>query len=384
MPFDLKALLDTAIRDAGGLSDFGDPHFIEPLTVLCHALNTEANLSEFGEQLFRHKLGELLVNRLRMEDYLRQFPQILDEVIAPPLVIVGLPRSGTTLLQRLLAQDPQFYSMAWWESRYPVPFVGESLTDPSPRILQARGEVAQMITAMPKLLSIHPMDADQADEEVMLMEHSFISAMDSYANVPSYVAWVDSHDETPAYDYLRRTLQFLQWQKRQRGISAQRWVLKTPHHLLRMHLLLKAFPDCLVVQTHRDPVHTIPSIASFIHTLWCIYGQNPSAQAAGNSWSTRMARALVHTLAVRSQQPNTFMDVPFADTVKQPLDVVQRIYDFAQLRLDPASLETMRVWLQANARENRAAHEYDSSDFGLDMEQLKRDFAEYRQRYFME
>jgi hypothetical protein len=374
-------MLAEASRQAGGLDDFGDPSFREGLDVLCRSLESEAGLSALGRQLLHQKFVELLVNRLRIEDYFHRFPEIENESIAAPVVIVGLPRTGTTLLHRLLSYDRQFYSMAWWETRYPVPFPDESPQAPQQRIERARGEVQVMIEAMPKLLAIHPMSADEADEEVMLMEHSFISAMDSYANVPSYLDWIDRIDETPAYLYLRRVMKFLQWQKRRRGIVADRWVLKTPHHLLRMQLLLKTFPGAKVVQTHRDPTETIPSIASFIETLWKIYGSDPDPTAAGRTWSTRMARALANTMAVREQHADAFFDVDFRDTKNKPFEVVHDLYRFAGLALSPESERAMHSWLERNPREARGSHDYESEHFGLADEQIRRDFAFYRERY---
>ena len=284
--FAVDALLAEARSSTGGLDDFGDARFMPALHRLCDSLDREAKLSPTGVYLMRTKLISQLVNRLRLEDYFKQHPEIADEVIAAPVVIVGLPRTGTTKLHRLLSRDPRFHWMAWWESIYPVPFAGETLQQPSARIAQARSDVQAMTTAMPKLTAIHPMDADAADEEVMLMEHSFLSAFNAYADVPSYMQWMDAQDQRPAYAFLKRMLQFLQWQKRQRGITAERWVLKAPHHLLRMGVLLDEFPGARVIQTHRDPKSSIPSIASFIHTLWCIYSDNAAAHDA----DTRSAR----------------------------------------------------------------------------------------------
>jgi len=375
------ALLAAASEQSGGLADFGDPAFHKALNVLCDSLEREANLSPLGRQLLHGKFIELLVNRLRIEQYFKDHPEIENEQILAPIVIVGLPRTGTTLLQRVLAADPHLYSMPWWESRYPVPFPGEAVAEPVQRIERARGEVAVMVQAMPKLMSIHPMDADQADEEVMLMEHSFMAAFNAYAHVPSYMDWLHSIDEKPAYDYLKRVLQFLQWQKRQRGVVAQRWVLKAPHHLLRMRLLLREFPGAKIIQTHRDPVETIPSIASFIHTLWSIYGAAPSAVVAGQEWSALMARAFHHTMDVRREQPSSFLDVRFIDTVKQPFEVVKAIYAFAGLPLTAEADQSMHHWMEQNRRDSRAAHEYDIADFGLSEAQLQRDFADYRAAY---
>lgn len=378
IPAELESI---AIQQSGGLKDFGDATYRAGLEQLCRALETEANLSDFGRQLLHHKLVELLVNRLHIENYFSRHPEIEHEVLAAPIVIVGLPRTGTTLLQRVLACDPNLYSMAWWESRYPVPFPGEDLKSPTERIERARGEVKVMVEAMPKLMAIHPMNADEADEEVMLMEHSFMAAFNAYADIPTYMDWLYRSDETPAYDYLKRVLKFLQWQKRQRGVTATRWVLKAPHHLLRMKLLLKEFPGAQVIQTHRDPVDTIPSIASFIHTLWCIYGAAPDATHAGREWSDLMARAFHATMDVRSQTPAPFMDVRFIDTVKKPAEVVQAIYRHTSMTLTPEADRAMQAWLDANRRDNRAAHDYTPEQFGLSDEQLRRDFADYRARH---
>jgi len=380
MHFDPATLL-AAAQAQTGLSDFGDPSFREGLGVFCSALESEAKLSEFGRGLLQQKVMELLTNRLGIEEWYRQHPEIEQETLAAPIVIVGLPRTGTTLLQRVLAQDPQFYSMPWWESRYPVPFPDESLQAPTQRIEQARAEVKVMVEAMPKLLSIHPMDADQADEEVMLMEHSFMAAMNTYACIPSYMDWLSQVDERPAYDYLKRMLKFLQWQKRQRGITASRWVLKAPHHLLRMKLLLEVFPGVKVVQTHRDPVDTIPSIASFLDTLWRIYGSDVDPTAAGREWSELMSRAFRHTMQVRDANPTPFFDVRFEDTVRRPMEVVRDIYAWAGLTLSAGAEQAMQQWLDDNRRGARAVHEYDTSQFGLTAEQLQAEFADYRARH---
>ncbi|HVT34103.1 MAG TPA: sulfotransferase, partial [Nevskiaceae bacterium] len=309
-------LLQNASAAAGGLSDFGDDSFREGLAVLCDSLSREAGLSEMGVAILQQKITGQLANRLYVEDHFRRHPEIAREEVTAPLVIVGLPRTGTTKLQRLLSRDPRFWFMYFWESQFPVPLPGETLKEPKARIGAAREMVSMMTQVMPKLMAIHPMDADEADEEVMLMEHSFLSAFNAYAYVPSYTRWLDRQDQAPAYAYLKRMLQFLQWQKRQRGISGQRWVLKSPHHLLRMDALLRAFPGVQVILTHRDPVQSIPSIASFIHTLWGIYATDASAQAAGAEWSALMKRALEHTMAVRRTAPGQFLDVQFRDTVK--------------------------------------------------------------------
>jgi hypothetical protein len=380
--FDPGILLAEASAAAGGLQNFGDASFRPALAQLCASLNGEAKLSASGVYLMRMKLVGQLVNRLKVEDWFERHPEIAEEKIAAPVVIVGLPRTGTTKLHRLLSRDPRFYWMAWWESIYPVPFDGESLQEPAARIAQARSDVQAMTAAMPKLTAIHPMDADAADEEVMLMEHSFLSAFNGYADVPGYMAWLDAQDQRPAYVFLKRMLQFLQWQKRQRGIGGERWVLKAPHHLLRMDLLLEQFPGVRVIQTHRDPLVSIPSIASFIHTLWCIYSDRAEAGAAGRSWNELMRRALLHTMQVRDRSDGSqFFDVSFVDTVKRPMEVVARVYEFLGWSLPPEIAAAMRRWLSEDEKSHQGGHEYSAAQFGLSDEQIQRDFAGYIERH---
>lgn len=381
--FDPPQLLAEATAATGGLANFGDPSFRPALQALCEALTHEGRLSEAGRQTLRQKILGHLGNRLRIEDYFARHPEIGDERVQPPLVIVGLPRTGTTRLQRLLSRDPRFWSMMFWESQFPVPLPDETLDYPAARIAQARGIVDYMVQSMPRLLAIHPMAAEEADEEVMLMEHSFLSAFDAYANIPGYVAWLDHQDQAPAYRFLQRCLQFLQWQKRKRGLFGQRWLLKTPHHLLRMDILLKVFPGVQVIQTHRDPVQSIPSIASFVDTLWRIYSDEVDAHAAGRAWSARMNQGLRHTMAVRAGAPaSQFLDVQFLDTVQRPLDVVRQVYAFMGWTLMPEIESMMQAWLAEDARAHAvASHDYGPEQFGLSAEQLRRDFSAYRSRH---
>lgn len=381
--FALDQLLAEASARCNGLTDFGPGDFREALVMLATALHDQARLSPQGRTMLREKLIAQLANRLVIEDYCKRYPEILEQPIEDPLVIVGLPRTGTTLLQRTLAVDPQFSKAQWWETRYPAPLPGETLERPDQRIAQARAEVAGMLEFLPQLLTIHPLDAEQPDEEFMLMEHSFLCAMDSYVDVPDYTAWLDAQDQTQVYHYLKRVLQFLQWQQARRGITpGRRWLLKSPQHLHTLELLFKVFPQAQVVLTHREPGKTIPSLASFIHTLWQLYSDQADPLRVGEQWNSRMARALQHSMTVRAGMPDQrFLDVQFEDTLNNPLGVVERIYRFAGLPLSTEVRTAMQHWLASNDREKRAPHHYSAELFGLDDARLQRDYAEYRLRH---
>ena len=379
----VEELLQAACERAPGLNDFGNDNYRQALEVLTRALNTEAKLSATGIAMMRERLVGQLVNRLLMEDYLQRFPEISKIEIEDPLVIVGLPRTGTTMLQRTLAVDPRFYSAAWWETRYPAPLTGEGPQDCANRIAMAKAEVAQTIEAIPQILSIHPMNATLCDEEFMLMEHSFLCAMDAYADVPSYTAWLDQQDQRPVYTQLKKMLQFLQWQKSQRGeAQGQRWLLKAPQHLHTLEILLSVFPLAQVILTHREPAQTIPSMASMAHTLWQIYSDQPDPRSAGKQWNSRMARGIHHTMQVREQEDaQRFLDIHFADTVAQPMEVLEKVYQFAGLPFTEKARADAQQWLNSNGREKRAGHDYTLETFGLSEQQMQADYAQYRARH---
>jgi sulfotransferase family protein len=358
----------TEAREKAALDDFGDPSFREPLRVLLAALDSEAGLLDFGRAVQRSRIVDLLVNRLRAEEQFRLHPEILAEEIRAPIVIVGLPRTGTTLLHRTLAQDPRLYSACWYECRYPAPFPGGQLGAADPRIAQAKAEVQAMLDGSPALAAIHPLDAMAADEEILLLEHSFLSTVpESAANVPSYGRWLDAHDQTPAYRYLRRLLQLLQWQKRQQGQHAERWVLKTPHHLGLADVLLEVFPGALVVQTHRDPLESIPSLASMITALWGLVAEHVDPKVVAQLWSAKMAAALRRCLEVRDRHPDRFVDVWFLDAVRDPVSQARRIYEVAGLAFTADVEQRMRAFMATNPS----------------AEGIARDFESYRKRFIL-
>jgi hypothetical protein len=371
-------------RAKAALDDFGDASFREPMRVLLAALDQEAGLLDFGRAAQRSRIVDLLVNRLRVEEQFRRHPEILDEEIGAPIVIVGLPRTGTTLLHRTLAQDPRLYSARWFECRYPAPFPGGTFGAADPRIAQAKAEVQAMLDGSPALAAIHPLDAMAADEEILLLEQSFFSTVpESAANVPSYGRWLDAHDQTPGYRYLRRLLQLLQWQKRQTGQHAERWVLKTPHHLGYADVLLDVFPGALIVQTHRDPLDSIPSLASMITALWVLVAEKVDPQEVARQWSAKMASALRRCLEVRDRHPDRFVDVWFLDAVQDPVGQARRIYEVAGLPFTPEVERAMRAFMATNPREGRPPHQYTLEEFGLTAEGIARDFEGYRTRFIL-
>ncbi|HIG68801.1 MAG TPA: sulfotransferase [Myxococcales bacterium] len=387
LSLDRDSILDEAMRTAGS-SDFGDKAFREPFERLVAALDGEAKLNAVGRGMQRARIVGLIVNRLRTEAYIARHPEILDEEICEPIVIVGLPRTGTTMLHRMIAADPENYSLLWWESRNPAPFAAPEdwlgSKERDPRILDAEAEVAAMLEGAPDLMAMHPLEAEGPDEEIMLLEHAFFSTNpEAFVNVAEFGAWQDDQDQTSGYRYLERLLKFLQWQKKQRGEVARRWVLKSPHHLGFMDLLFKVFPDARVIQTHRDPAQTIPSLASLIQAIRAMGSDDADPHVTGQQWSDRMSRAMSRCMKVREKHQDQFIDVFFADVLKDPLTEIRKSYEFAGWKLTDAAIDSMKTWAVDNSRDKREAHHYTLEEFGLTQAGIERDFAAYRDRFVL-
>jgi hypothetical protein len=377
-------VLAEARAKAGGAA-FEDESFREPLRVLLASLDREAQLNAIGRATQRARIVESLVMRLSFERHLREHPEILREELRVHFVIVGLARTGTTMLHRLISSDPRLHSARWWEVRSPAPFPGWDGRGPDPRIADAHAQVKAILETMPVLAAIHPWDAEGPDEEIMLIEHTFLSHVpESGANLPTYRAWLDRQDLRPAYAYLKRLLQFLQWQKRRRGEEADGWVLKAPFHLSYLEELFETFPGARVIQTHRDPLDTVPSGASMYLALWGLAVDDPDPVEVGRQFLDRYSRALARALAVRDRMPpERFVDVDYRAVARDPVGEVKRIYAAARRALSPEAEAAMRAWVAKNPREHRPPHEYTREKFGLTKEQIESAFAAYRERFIL-
>src|SRR6476469_7471 len=223
--FDLESVLADARRKEG-LEDLGPGAFAEPLGVLLDSY-AAADLNETGAHILRSGVVHSLRMRLRAQEWFRRHPEIADERIVAPIVVVGMIRSDTTLLQRLLAADPRLHCARGWEVVEVAPKLGQAFGGDDPRIAVSEAREAKSRELAPELFAIHPMYAREAEEEIVFLADTFLSHVpESGAHLPRYRSWLDSQDFAPAYTYLHRMLRFLQWQKRQRGLTAQRWVLK--------------------------------------------------------------------------------------------------------------------------------------------------------------
>ncbi|MCB1688981.1 MAG: sulfotransferase [Halioglobus sp.] len=383
LSFDPDDLI-AAARQVDGLSDFGDNSHEEPLRRLLWSLEHEADLNDIGRSAMHQRVLDILATRLRVQAWLTRYPEIQDEVIAAPLVIIGLPRTGTTMLHRTIAADHRMYAPLWYEVRFPCPDLDWDFTAAGDRrIADAKAEMQFMVDANPDLLAIHPMDALGPDEDIMLLEQSFYSFnIQAFVNIPSFDAWIEAQDHTPGYEYLKLLLQFLQWQKKRSGQPGERWTLKAPHHLHYMDLVFKVFPDAKVVQSHRDPLETIPSLASLIAGVWCIYSDSADPKLVGAQWARKFARGMRHSMAVRKALGEAaFLDLWFKDLVDQPLTEIEKVYRFLNMDLTEEARAEMVQWQDFNRRELRPPHAYTLEQFGFTEEGLKQQFREYREAF---
>lgn len=368
-----------AAREKAGLTEFGDDWFTEPLGVLVASLNSQARLSPLGLELTRRRLTALLVDRLRLRALQRAHPEIADVEVQVAGAILGLPRTGSTLLHRLLAASPRLTSTLSWETSYPIPFPGEG-PDAAERKRRAEKQAQLFLELSPDFGDLHTVVWDGPEEDVILVDRSFVSmSFDSFYWVPDYGDWLRAADQGPAYRELADWLRVLQWQDPAR--AGRRWVLKSPHHLTAVGTVLDTFDGCKLIMTHRSPVSAVPSYASMVRTMSAQYSESVDQVAVGGYWRDRFAATLRDFADVRAARPDRFVDVRFLDMLADPAAEARRVLGELGPPPDAADNAAFDAYLELNRAEKRGAHSYTAADFGLSTERLERDFAFYTEVY---
>lgn len=365
-----------AARRETGLDDFGVDSFREGLEVLSESLNAEADLNPLGEFIVRGLIMTALKNRLHIEDWYRRHPEIEDEVIEQPLIGLGLPRTGSTALSFLLAEDPQARSLRRWEAGEPCP-PPSTVQGPDPRIAAAAAQQKMLDAAAPRLAALVPTTATGPEECQDLMALDFRSHyFQAFAHIPTYSRWLLDADLTSTYAYERRALKLLQW-----GQPRRPWRLKCPSHLLFLPYLDNEFPDARYVWTHRDPTEVILSVAD----LYAEFGQMTSNTVDRNylgqlnveHWSLGMQRAMAFRAAGNDDR---FFDMDFTAVQRDPINEVKRLYAWLGEPVTAEFEADMRAWWQSAAASRLPNTHPDAAAFGLDMETVRPLFADYIQR----
>jgi hypothetical protein len=373
------ALLLAAARRETGLSDFGAPSFRAGLEVLADSIEHEGDLSAFGRVVVRSQLVDNLATRLRVLDWAKRHPEVEKERIARPWVILGLPRTGTTLLSFLLDLDPSNRSLLAWEARRPVPPPELASVAEDPRIAETAKSLAGSDRLMPWLPALHPMGATLPTECVTLFMLEFRSLqIETQVRVPAYKAWLEQADMRPAFAIHRLVLQILQSR-----LPTERWALKTPQYLWCLPALREAYPDARLVWTHRDPVPVIGSVASLNHAFYRTWARDPDAAATGVYWSEHVATAVERGLAFDALQAGQpwCHHLRYSELMKDPIAAVEALYASFGEGVTPLHRRRMEAWMRDRPQSAFGRHRYDLADFGLSQESLEARFTAYRTRF---
>lgn len=376
-PLTTDALHEQASAQTG-LTDYGEQDYRKRMAVLLEAFNELPHLTAFGRTYAFSLMLTFLKGRLRVIDHLKRHPEIFDIDIAAPMVIAGLPRTGTTHLHSLLAADPALRSLPYWEAQEPLPAPGEEGTIEPRR--QRTGDALNISnTLMPYFTLMHEMTIDHIHEDIGLMVQDFSSGFfTTLTHLPRWSDYLRDHDQTPGYQFLRMMLQVLQHQD---GYD-RRWVLKSPQHLEQFIPILNVFPDATFIVTHRDPVDVAVSMATMMTYTMRMSVDEVDVETVAEYWITRIDELLSACLRDHDRLPaDRTIDVRFDEFMADDLAMVQRVWDVAGYRPSPESREAVAAHLAGHRRGRLGRVEYHAEDLGLNKDDLRRRFAPYVERF---
>lgn len=376
-PLDADVLHDKA-RAETGLDDFGAEDYRERLGLFLAAVRDIDGLHGPGVLNFHMQLLQVLKNRLLLTDLLRRHPEILDIELVPPVVIAGLPRTGTTHLHNLLAAGPTFRVLRYWESVEPFPMPAEVGVEPDPRLARTDMAVDFLNQAMPHFRLMHEMTTQHVHEEIQLLFNDLSSMlMETLGHVP---AWRDHYlasDQTPHYEHLRVQLQALQFLR-----GGRRWLLKSPQHLEQLPVLEKVFPGLTVVITHRDPVPVTLSMLAMLCYSARMHRSPVNTAEIADYWVDRLDRMLRSLVRDRDAVPaDRSVDVRFDDFMADDLAVTEEVYALAGEPLTDEARAAMADYLAGHQRGRLGTVATSPEMFGLDEGDLRARFAPYVERF---
>jgi hypothetical protein len=375
--FEPDALLDAA-RQATGLDEFGPESYRPGLDALCASLEGEAHLNDVGAAAMPGMLVGSLSNRLRVVDWITRHPEVRDEPIDAPIVVIGMFRAGTTLLSRLFDQDERNRALLMWEAGDSVPPPTPANHRVGPRVDAVHASNAMLAEINPGIEVVHHEQADEATECITVMAQDFKSlTYEAIANVPSYHEWLMGVDQRSAYEYHRGVLQVLQ-----SGGVRGRWTLKSPHHAIALESLTAVYPDARLVLLHRDPVVLTASVCSLISTLSSTFSDADHRPYIAEHWPAMLEESVRRIDAFRDAHPGLpVVDVQYADLVDDPVATVRSIYSAVGDELDDRGAAAISEYVRAHPRGQFGAHRYDVSEYGLDAAALAERFSAYTDRY---
>ncbi|MBB2991632.1 hypothetical protein FHR72_003117 [Mycolicibacterium iranicum] len=375
-PLDGDVLHERA-RDATGLTDFGPEDYRERLDRYLAELR-DIDMHAPGVVNFHMQLLQWLKNRLLLADLLARHPEIHDIELLAPVVIAGLPRSGTTHLHNLLAAAKTFRSLPYWESVEPFPLPAEAGLTPDPRIARMDIAVQTMDLLMPHFALMHEMTTDHVHEEIQLLANDFSTMlMETLAHVPRWTDYYWSRDQTSTYEYLVTQLKALQFLR-----GGGRWVLKSPQHLGQLPVLNRVMPEALVVFTHRDPVPVALSMIAMVTYSERMHRDTVDVPTVAAAWVDRLEKLLGACVRDRDRIPDDrSIDIRFDDFMGDEMGVAESVYRLTGTPFDEGSRSSIEAYLQGHRRGRHGRVHTDAEMFGLDPAELRARFAPYTTRF---
>lgn len=362
-----------------GSDDWGDLRFVEPLALLLDSCRSTDALGPQGRQVLRQVVLRHLGTRLAIRARVRARPREGDRPLGCPLVITGLPRTGTTLLHNLLAQDPHHRVLRLWEALWPAPDPDHDHPD-RPRLQQkAQRWLDGFHDRVPAFRAIHPQAADGPEECDTLLQRAFASQhLEDMFDAPAYAHWRHHGDLSAAYDDHTLQLRLLSSE-----LCDRRWVLKSPGHVSHLGTLRAALPGARVLHCHRDPTEAVPSYASLIRAVREPNTRTLSLREVGDQALERCRWDMERAMAARAADGDgeAFLDVAYGALTADPIGTVQWIYDWLPARLDGSVVDAMRAWLAAHPRDRHGVHRYEPADFGLPPDRVRATLAGYLDRF---
>lgn len=369
-----------------GLSNFGPMDFLERLRLLCDEWGSDAGLNQLGRMNLRNKLLLFTKSRLLIQDLLDRHPEIHQVEIKAPIIVAGLPRSGTTHLLNLMAADSRLRALPLWESYEPVPMPNETsdADGVDPRYQRCADQWAMMQEMTPHLAAMHPMNPEHIHEELELMGPDFASY--NFEWLCMSPRWRDHYyatDQTPHYEYMKTILKILTWQDGDTSGENTRWVLKCPQHLEQLPVLHKVFPDATIAVSHRDPVSVIQSAITML-----AYGQRMSRQKVETTrlldyWTERVKHLLEACCKDRASLPEAqSIDVLFHEFMADDLAMVEKIYAKAGLPMHEQARSELSEFIERNKRGKHGRVIYQlERDFGVSPDDLRKQFDFYFEQF---
>ena len=364
-----------------GSDDFGSDSFREPLDVYLRACEDEAELTTFGRILISKMLASALSNRIALHRWSAEHPEVGDERIERPWIIVGLPRTGTSLLSILLGLDPVARPLLQWEAAHPVPPPTLEEAAEDPRIARTAKDLQGLMKLNPPLQAMHPFGATLAEECVALFMYDVRAlALETQAHVPTYGRWLEKTDMTSAYAQHRLALQTLQSRQ-----PTERWILKTPNHLWHLDAMLAAYPDARVIWTHRDPRPVVTSLASLANASQRVLTGRSDPRPTAEEWRRKCAFALRSAMSFDEKADEGWCQHLHYDAlVTDPVASVRTLYRQFGEEVGPLHASRMHTFLAHRPQDRYGRHRYDPGDFGWTYAGLATEFADYIERYHVE